>query len=254
MAGALAELVNQVLVRDYNTIDRDDVSILLLEGADRILPDLPRDLSEKAVRTLQRKGVTVQLTAFIEMFTGMEISLSSQTDPIRSHTLIWTAGIHSADLAGSLQGSALEAPGQCGRVPVLPTLQLPESPEVFLIGDAAYLDSPDGPVPMVAPAAVQTAETAARNILRMTRGVDPQPFRYKNPGALATIGRNAAVARVMGVKLSGFLAWAVWLIVHLMRLVGFRNRLIVLINWTWDYLFFERASRLIFKHYLQQLE
>lgn len=132
-----------------------------------------------------------------------------------------------------------------GRIVVEPTLQIPGHPEVFAIGDAAYWEEGGKPIPMVAPAAVQMAETAAENVLRRIRGKALRSFHYRNPGALATIGRNAAVARVKGLKFRGFPAWLVWLVVHLIRLVGFRNRLVVLINWAWDYFFFERASRII---------
>lgn len=249
MAGALAELVNQVLVRDYSTIDRSDVSILLLEGGDHILPDLPNDLSERAVEILERKGVQVQFGTFIEDFTGETISLRGADEPLRSRTLVWTGGIRAAEIDDTI---ASEQTAQNGRIRVNEALQLSDHAEVFAIGDVAHIEQPEGPVPMVAPAAVQTAELAAANILRSTRGIEPKAFVYKSPGALATIGRGAAVAEIYGMKFRGFSAWLVWLVVHLIRLVGFRNRLIVLINWTWDYFFFERASRLVFKQYLRR--
>jgi NADH dehydrogenase len=132
-----------------------------------------------------------------------------------------------------------------GRIIVAPTLQLPEHPVAFVVGDAAYLESDGQPLPMVAPVAIQQAEVAATNIKRMIAGQPPVEFVYKDPGSLATIGRNAAVAHIYGLRLRGFFAWAMWLVVHLIQLIGFRNRLVVLINWAWDYLFYDRAVRLI---------
>jgi NADH dehydrogenase len=240
MAGALAELTGSVLSRDFKEFGSDDIRIILCEGADRLLPDLPADLAREAQRILKAKGVEVRLSSFITDYDGEEVRLKTGP-PIPAGTLIWTAGIQAAAITRKL-GLPLDAGG---RITVEPTLQVPGHPEVFAIGDGAYWEEEGKPIPMVAPAAVQMAEVAAANILRRTRGEALRPFHYRNPGALATIGRNAAVARVKGVKFRGFSAWLVWLVVHLIRLVGFRNRLVVLINWAWDYFFFERASRII---------
>jgi len=128
---------------------------------------------------------------------------------------------------------------------VEPTLQLPGRADVYVIGDAAYLEADGQPLPMMAPVAIQMAETASANIARALRGTPPAAFRYRDPGSLATIGRNAAVAYVRGLAFKGFLAWVVWLVVHIVQLIGFRNKLFVLLNWAWDYFFYERASRLI---------
>jgi NADH dehydrogenase len=133
-----------------------------------------------------------------------------------------------------------------GRVRVEPTLQLPQHPEVFIIGDAAYMEDEKGqPLPMLATVAQQQAKTAARNIQQTLRGEKLEPFRYKDPGLLATIGRNAAVARIWGLSFSGFIAWVIWVALHIFRLIGFRNRLVVLINWAWDYFFYDNQVRLI---------
>jgi NADH:ubiquinone reductase (H+-translocating) len=157
-------------------------------------------------------------------------------------TMIWAAGIRAVPLVEQL-GAEL---GSLGRVKVAPTLQVPALPEVYVIGDAAYLEGSDGKaLPMVAPVAMQQAETAAGNIRRQLAGQPQRPFVYHDPGLLATIGRSQAVARLGRVQLRGFVAWLVWLGVHLMQLIGFRNRLVVLINWAWDYLFYNRAVRLI---------
>jgi NADH dehydrogenase len=129
---------------------------------------------------------------------------------------------------------------------VEPTLQLPQHPEVFIVGDAAYVQDEHGqPLPMLATVAQQQAKTAARNLQRILKGERPQPFHYKDPGLLATIGRNAAVARIWGLSFSGFIAWVIWVGLHIFRLIGFRNRLVVLINWAWDYFFYDNQVRLI---------
>jgi len=240
MAGALAELTGNVLSRDFREFGSEDFRIILCEAAGRLLPDLPEDLAREAEGILKAKGVEVRLGSSIVDFDGEEVKLKDRS-AIPAHTLIWTAGIQAAGITRSL-GLSL---GAGGRIVVEPTLQLPGHPEVFAIGDAAYWEEDGKPIPMVAPAAVQMADTASGNILGRIHGTALRSFHYRNPGALATIGRNAAVAKVKGLKFRGFAAWLVWLVVHLIRLVGFRNRLVVLINWAWDYFFFERASRII---------
>jgi NADH dehydrogenase len=148
--------------------------------------------------------------------------------------------------ANPLAVSLAQPVGSLGRVRVQPTLQLDSHPEVFVIGDAAYLENSKGqPLPMVAPVAMQQGECAAANILRSLHNQPPVPFEYHDPGTLATIGRNQAVAKIGRLKFRGFIAWVVWLGAHILRIIGFRNRLIVLINWAWDYIFTDRAVRLI---------
>jgi NADH dehydrogenase len=155
--------------------------------------------------------------------------------------MIWAAGVRADDLVNSLDARQARQ----GRVVVEPTLQLPGHPEVFVIGDAAYLEEDGNPLPMMAPVAIQQGKLAAHNIQHLLNGTTLESFKYKDPGSLATIGRNAAVARVKNFKFTGFPAWVVWLAVHLFWLIGFRNRILVLINWASDYIFFERAVRLI---------
>jgi NADH:ubiquinone reductase (H+-translocating) len=240
MAGALAELTGNVLSRDFKEFRSEDFRIILCEAANRLLPDLPGDLARDAEGILKAKGVEVRLGTFVAAFDGKAVKLKDGS-AIPAHTLIWTAGIQAAEVTGKL-GLSL---GSGGRIVVEPTLQVPGHPEVFAIGDAAFWEEGGRAIPMVAPAAVQMAQIASENVLRRIENRPLLRFHYKNPGALATIGRNAAVAKVKGLKFSGFSAWLVWLVVHLIRLVGFRNRLVVLINWAWDYFFLERASRII---------
>jgi NADH dehydrogenase len=240
MAGALSELVRLVLVKDYPRLNLKDVRILLLETGDRLLAAMPPRLSEAAAATLWKKHVEVRHGATVADYDGVTARLKSG-EAIPAHTLIWAAGVQAAGLAERLGIPT----ARLGRVPVAPTLQLVAHPEVLVIGDAAYLDVEHTSIPMMAPPAMQMGETAAENIRRLIAGMSCLPFRYRDPGTLATIGRNAAVARIWGISFKGFPAWVVWLVVHIIQLIGFRNRLFVLINWAWDYFFYDRAVRLI---------
>jgi len=240
MAGALSELVRLVLVKDYPRLNLKDVRILLLEAGDRLLAAMPPRLSEAAARTLWRKHVEVRHGATVSGYDGTSARLKSG-EIIPAYTLVWAAGVQVADLMGRL---GLQ-PARLGRVPVEPTLQLATHPEVFVVGDAAYLEANQSPLPMMAPPAMQMGQTAATNIRRLLQGERCVPFRYRDPGTLATIGRNAAVARIHGISFTGFPAWVMWLVVHIIQLIGFRNKLFVLINWAWDYFFYDRAVRLI---------
>ncbi len=239
-AGAVAELTAMLLKSDYRGLG-SQVRVVLLEGTGRILNHLDPDLSESAERALRAKGVEVRLESFVEGFDGAQVRLKGGGS-IAAHTLIWAAGVRSAGVVDSLDSPQ----GSQNRVRVNPDLSLPDDPRVYVIGDAAYQENGGGkPLPMVAPVAMQQGQLAAENVLARLDGRETRPFQYKDPGSLATIGRSQAVAQLGRLKFRGFLAWAVWLVVHLMQLVGFRNRLVVLINWAWDYLFYERAVRLI---------
>jgi NADH dehydrogenase len=240
MAGALSELIRLVLVKDYRRLDLKDVRVLLLEAGDRVLAGFPPRLSEAAAATLGKKHVEVRHGASVADYDGAAARLKSG-EVIPSRTLIWAAGVRAAPLAGLLGVPT----AHLGRVVVEPTLQLAGHPEVFVIGDSAYLEAQGPSLPMMAPVAIQMGETAAANIRRAVAGEPPMRFQYRDPGTLATIGRNAAVARIHGVSFTGFPAWVVWLVVHLIQLIGFRNRLFVLTNWAWDYFFYDRAVRLI---------
>jgi NADH dehydrogenase len=192
---------------------------------------------------LRRKKVEILLSTKLVDYNGEQVTLDDGRQ-IHTHTLIWTAGVRAAELADQLGAQQAAA----GRLLTEATLQLPNHPEVFVIGDAAYLTNGEGqPLPMLATVAQQQAKTAVENIKRMLNGERPEPFHYKDPGLLATIGRNAAVARIWGLSFSGFVAWVIWVALHIYRLIGFRNRLVVLINWAWDYFFYESQVRLITK-------
>ncbi len=239
-AGAFSELIRLVLRRDHPRMDISDVNVILLEAADAPLAGFPAHLQQSTLRALAARHVDVRLGAKVTGFDGQQVTLAD-SNPIPARTLLWSAGVRAADLVDRLG----VAQARLGRVPVASTLQLSGHPQVFVIGDAAYGEENGQPLPMMAPVAIQQADRAVSNILALVAGKPLSDFRYRDPGSLATIGRNAAVARIGGWTFSGFAAWVVWLVVHLIGLIGFRNRLIVLINWAWDYFFYDRAVRLI---------
>lgn len=239
-AGAVSELIRLVLRRDYRNINVDNVRVILMEAAPLILPGFPEALQAEARKSLESKKVDVRVEFKVNNYDGEKLTLDNG-EIIPTRTVLWSAGVRAASLMGRL---GLEQ-AHAGRVRVEPTLQVPGKANVFVVGDAAYLEENGKPLPMVAQVAMQQAELAAQNILADLRKKPMRSFKYNNLGSMATIGRNAAVASVGGMQFRGFLAWLVWLVVHLIGLVGFRNRLIVMINWTWDYFFYDRAVRLI---------
>ena len=240
LSGALSELIRLVLVKDYAQLNFTDARVLLLEASDRLLAAMPEPLRAATAETLWRKHVEVRFGAAVAGFDGQRVSLKGG-EIIPARTLVWGAGVraqHLVDTLGLPQASQK-------RVRVEPTLQVPGHPEVFVIGDAAYLEENGQPLPMVAQVAMQQARLAAANIRHMLAGEPLGTFRYHDLGTMATIGRNAAVALIGRLQFRGFLAWGMWLVVHILQLIGFRNRLAVLVNWIWDYVFYERAVRLI---------
>ncbi len=240
-AGAISELVQLLLRKEYRCLDAGDVTILLLEASDRLLPNLPADLADFALKTLREKGVQVRFDSQVRSYDGKQVMLAN-SKPISTHTLLWQAGIQAAEI---LQAFPAEK-DRIQRIQVLPTLQVPDSPNVYAIGDgAALLDEHGSTLPMVAPVAMQQGVHAAKNILRQLQNLHLLDFRYKDPGMMATIGRKKAVVHLKGLSFKGGFAWLVWLVVHIMQLIGFRNRIVVLINWAWDYLFYEKTVRLI---------
>ena len=240
LAGALAEIARHVLLRDFRRIDPAAARVVLVEAGPRLLPAFPADLSQAALERLQRMGVQVRLGIAVTGIDGRGVALGAER--IESRCVLWAAGVQASPLARSL-GVPLD---RAGRVPVEPDLSVPGAPEVFAIGDLAAMKMRDGrPVPGVAPAAIQSGRHAARNIRRLLRGEKTEPFRYLDKGSLATIGRAAAVAQIGRLHLSGFIAWVLWLVVHILTLIGFRNRFIVLIEWAVVYLRYERGARLI---------
>lgn len=239
-AGALSELIRLVLRKDYRALNVENVRVILMEAAPTILNGFPAALQAAARRSLEQKKVEVRVEAKVSNYDGERLMLEGG-EVIPARTVLWSAGVRAASLMGKLG----VAQASMGRVRVLPTLQLPDYGNVYVVGDAAYLEENGRALPMVAQVAMQQGERAAQNILADIEKKPLAPFRYIDLGSMATIGRNAAVAAAFGMQFRGFPAWFVWLVVHLIGLIGFRNRLIVLINWTWDYFFYDRAVRLI---------
>lgn len=240
-AGALAELINLVMAKDYPQLDLDDVRVILLEATDHLMGDYPDGLRKSTFDLLRSKKVEILLNTSVKDFNGRKITLGDENH-IDARTVIWNAGVRAAELADTLD---IEK-GNRNRIIVKPTLQLPNYPDVFVIGDAAYLEDVTGqPLPLLATVAQQQARHVMKNILHILSENPLIPFAYKDPGLLATIGRNAAVARLWGISFSGLLAWLIWVVLHIYRLIGFRNRLVVMLNWAWDYFFYDSQVRLI---------
>jgi NADH:ubiquinone reductase (H+-translocating) len=240
LAGTLSEIARRALHDEFRSIDPERARIILLEGGPRVLPAYPEDLSRSAEQQLRALGVEVHTSA---MVTGIEpATVVMGESRIPAAVILWAAGVAASPL-----GKKLGAPtDRSGRVFVNPDLSLPGHPHVFVIGDLASLKRENGePVPGLAPAAIQEGKATARNILRDLQGEPRKKFHYVDKGSLATIGRAAAIAQFGKIHISGFLAWFAWLSVHILFLIGFRNRLIVLIQWAWSYLTFERGARLI---------
>jgi len=239
MAGALAEIARHSLAGDFRRIDPRSARVILVEAGPRVLPSYPSTLSVKAALQLERLGVQVWTGAPVTALDEAGVQLGP--DRLASRTVIWAAGVQAPSLGRTL-GAPLD---RAGRVRVEPDLTLPGHPEVYVIGDLAVLEADGRPVPGVAPAAMQMGRHAAVNVLRALRGEERLPFRYVDKGSLATIGRSAGVADFGRVRLSGFVAWAAWLGIHIFFLIGFRNRFVVMFTWMWAYLTFQRSARLI---------
>jgi NADH dehydrogenase len=240
LAGALAEIARHVLARDFRRIDPRTARVVLVEAGPRILPAYVPELSEKAAARLRRMGCEVLVgTPVTQVDAGGVVAGGRR---IRSRCVLWAAGVAPSPIARSL-GVPLD---RLGRVKVLQDLSIPGAPEVFVIGDLAAIDDDQGrPIPGQAQPAIQGGRHAARQILRTLRGEPREPFHYFDKGTLATIGRNAAVAQIGRIRSEGFFAWLLWLLVHIVMLIGFRNRVLVLAQWGWTYLRYERGARLI---------
>ena len=239
-AGALAELIRLVLRKDFRDLDLAEPRVVLLEAAGRVLGTFDPGLSEAARHSLRAKGVEVRLGAAVESVSPAGVRLGGG-EQLEAGTVVWTAGVRASEL-GERLGVALE---RQARVPVGPSMQLEGHPEVFVIGDLAAARQGGEVLPMLILVAMQEARYVAAVIIAAAAGRPAPVFAYRDPGIMATIGRNAAVAQLGRVRLSGFPGWVMWLAVHLINIVSLRNRLVVLVNWAWDYLFYDRPVRLM---------
>ncbi len=239
LAGALAELSRHTLKREFRSYDPRTARVMLLEGAERVLPTYPAELGARAQRQLERLGVSVVTGARVTNIHAEGVEIGSER--IAAKTVLWAAGVRASSLLQSLPGERDRA----GRIRVESDLALAGHPEIHVIGDACVVESAGTPVPGVAPAAIQMGRHAARNIERALAGEPPAAFRYRDRGSLATIGRSAGVADFGRLRFSGWTAWMLWLCVHIFFLIGFRNRFIVVFEWAWAWLTYQRGSRVI---------
>ena len=241
MAGALAELAHATLSRDFRNINPQTARIILVEAGPRVLAGFPEKLSAFAVHSLERMGVEVLLDTPIEAIDDRGVT--AKTRRIEAANVIWCAGVEASPVARWLDMPAARG----GRMQVAPDLSVPGHAEIFVVGDAAFVTGPGGePLPGLAPVAKQQGTYVGELITRRARGDPvPPPFRYRDEGALATIGRHSAIADFGWIRLTGFVAWVIWGIVHIFFLIGFRNRASVFLNWVWAWVTYGRGARLI---------
>jgi NADH dehydrogenase len=251
MAGQIAELAHDALRRDFRSVDTRATRVLLVEAADRVLTSFPESLSRKAERALVDLGVTPLVGHTVVDVTAGTVAIQGpggEVEHVETHTAVWAAGVTASDLASKLASAAGLEVDRAGRVTVGPDLTLAGHPEVLALGDMVRVQAADGavaPLPGLAPVAMQQGRYAARVIRDRLRGRVSEPFHYVDKGNLATIGRSKAVADVKGFHLSGFAAWATWLLVHIFYLIGFQNRLLVLFRWSISFVTRGRGARLI---------
>lgn len=249
LAGALGEIARHTLRREFRSIDPAEARILLVEGGARVLTAYPPELSAKAERSLASLGVETLLNASVTAVQGGRVTISraGATDTIEARTVLWAAGVAASPLAAALAAATGATTDRAGRIGVGKDLTLPGHPEIYVIGDmAALADEKGRPLPGVAPVAMQQGRYVARAVAgRLAGRPIAEPFRYRDKGSMATIGRGRAIADLGFLRLSGYPAWLAWLFIHLMYLVQFGNRVLILVQWAWNYLTWNRSARLI---------
>jgi len=239
LAGALREIAQRTLARDFRNFDPRETRVLLIDAGPRVLPEFPEALSARAHRMLEQRGVEVRTGRAVAHVDSEGVRLDGEQ--IEAGTVLWAAGVRPSRLARDLDAPLDKA----GRVRVQPDLSVPGHPEIFVAGDLACVEQEGRPVPGMAPAAIQEGRHAAQMIRRDLEGLARRPFRYRDRGMLATVGRRAGVARLGGLEFAGLGAWVLWLVVHIAWLIGFRNRLVVLFEWAWAYFTYQRSARVI---------
>ena len=246
LAGALVELARFVLARDFRTIDPASARVILIEGGKRLLASFPEKLAARATRDLLRLGAEVRTDQRVNRIDATGVTVGDEH--IATDTVLWGAGVRAADITATL-GVPLD---RGGRVLVAADLTLPNHPEAFAIGDmTAFLHQTQTPLPGTSPVAMQQARQVAKNIRAALKKQPYTPFHYFDKGSMATIGRASAIAQVGKLQIGGFLAWLMWLLVHIFFLITFRNRIAVLLNWTYSYFTYRRGARLITGHRLR---
>jgi NADH dehydrogenase len=248
LAGALAEIARHSLKNDFREIDPTVAQVVLIEAGERVLPAYPPELSAKAEQSLHHLGVTVRTRTSVEKITadGVSLRTANGTEFLATNTVLWAAGVQASPLAKLLATATGAALDRAGRIAVQADLSIAGHPDVFVLGDMASCMGDDGkPLPGVAPVAISQGKYIAKLIKARLKGRTIPAYRYRDLGSLATIGRSAAVADIGKWHFSGFLAWLMWLFIHLMKIVSFRNRLLVLMQWGWSYFSYDRSARLI---------
>jgi NADH dehydrogenase len=248
MAGALAEIARHSLEHEFRHINPADAQIVLVEADERVLGTYPPKLSEKAQQSLERLGVFVRNRTRVTQIAPDHVMLNfaGGSERLDTQTVIWAAGVSASPLARQLAAATGATLDRAGRIAIEPDLSLPGHPEILVLGDMANFSHQTGaPLPGVAPVAIQQGKYAAKLIAARVRGRAMPPFHYRELANMATIGRSAAVADFGKFQFSGFVAWFLWLVVHLLNLISFRNRLLVLLQWGWNYLTYDRSARLI---------
>jgi len=239
-AGAFAELVNGPLKKDFSEIKLTDIDILLVDAGKRILPAYSDKSGNYAAGKLEEKGVKIMLESEVTAIDKGIIRFKNGTN-IKSHTILWTAGVRGVEFK-----SDVKIPVRTDmRITVDNALRIKGFEEVYICGDMAYFEEGGVPLPMNAPVATQQGEHAALSILKLIEGMNADPFMYKDRGSMVTIGRNSAITKISGMEIRGFFAWVLWLFIHILYLIGFRNKIFVLISWFGDYILFERSGRMI---------
>jgi NADH:ubiquinone reductase (H+-translocating) len=252
LGGALGEIANQTLKNDFRSIRPQDARILVVDTATRVLSSYPEDLSRKAEKSLLKLGVRVRGGVMVTEIDaeGVTLKTKSGSERVPTRTVIWAAGVTPSEFGRQLVKRTEAETDKGGRIKVKPDLTIPNYPDIFVVGDLAFSTKPDGkPLPGVAQVAMQGGAYAAKTITKRVQGKQQdKPFHYFDKGDIAVIGRAAAVANVFGVHLSGLIAWLVWLFIHLMYLVRFQSRIVVFVQWGFEYLTFSRGARLITGH------
>jgi NADH:ubiquinone reductase (H+-translocating) len=248
LAGTLGEIANDSLLRDFRNIRPSEARILLVEGTDRVLPTYPPQLSAAARRMLEKLGVTVRTGATVKAVSEKSVTIQEgeREEEIPTRTILWAAGVLASPLGREVCAKTGAPVDKSGRVSVEPDLSIPGHPEIFVIGDLASFTHQTGkPLPGVAQTAMQEGRYVARAIADRLHSKKSRPFHYVDKGSLATIGRAAAVADLNWLRLSGFPAWLLWIFVHLFYIIEFRDRLLVMVQWAWLYITYDRSARLI---------
>lgn len=247
LSGAISELRNHIVPKDYPDIDPNEMNIHLLEGLDRVLPPMSENASEKAHKFLEELGVHIHLNTMVESYDGQLVTTNTDLK-IKSETFIWSAGVTGAPVKG-LNASAMVE--KANRYEVNAFNQVNGYENIFAIGDIALMQTKEYPKghPMVAQPAIQQGKHLAKNLIKLIKGNQLKAFEYRDKGTMATVGRNRAVVDLGKMKFSGFSAWFVWMFVHLWFLIGFRNRLVTFFNWVYNYINYDKAARLIIRPY-----